>query len=159
VRRLSQATLKLLRPSLADLFFLVLLLITVSRPGGIEGLLADGDTGWHVRTGQLVLATGRAPVVDPFSCSRPGERWCGWEWLCDALCALVWGRSGLGGVAVLSAVVLCLAAALLFAWLLRRGCGLWLALAASLAAVSASSVHHLARPHMFSILFFTISLW
>jgi hypothetical protein len=159
VRRLSQATLKLLRPSLADLFFVVLLLFTVSRPGGVEGLLADGDTGWHVRTGQLVLATGRVPVVDPFSFSRPGERWFAWEWLSDAIFALVWGRSGLGGVAVLSAVVLCLAAALLFAWLLRRGCGLWLALATSLAAVSASSVHHLARPHMFSILFFTVSLW
>ncbi len=159
VRRLPLWLHRLLVPSFVDLFFVMLLLAAFARPGGIEALLADGDTGWHIRTGELVLATGSVPVADPFSFSRAGDAWYAWEWLSDTLFALVFGRLGLAGVAALSAVVLALAAAALFAWLLRRECGLWIALALTLTAVSASSIHYLARPHVFSILFYTLTLW
>ncbi len=159
VRRLPLWLHRLLVPSFVDLFFVTLLLAAFARPGGLEALLADGDTGWHIRTGQLVLATGSVPVTDPFSFTRPGDPWFAWEWLSDTLFALVFGRLGLAGVAALSAVVLALAAAALFCWLLRRESGLWIALALTLAAVSASTVHYLARPHVFSILFYTLTLW
>jgi len=65
----------------------------------------------------------------------------------------------MGGVAALAAVVLCLAAAALLFWLLRRGTGLWVAVGVTLAASSASSVHYLARPHVFSILLYTLCVW
>ncbi len=146
-------------PSLVDLFFVFLLLAAFAQPGGWQALLADGDTGWHVRTGELVLATGSAPRADPFSFTRPGEPWFAWEWLSDTAFAAAYHRGGLAAVARLCGTALCLAAALLFAWLLRRGCGLWIALGITLAAASASSVHYLARPHVFSILFYTASLW
>ena len=146
-------------PSLVDLFFVFLLLAAFAQPGGWQALLADGDTGWHIRTGELVLATGSAPRADPFSFTRPGEPWFAWEWLSDTAFAAAYHRGGLAAVARLCGTALCLAAALLFAWLLRRGSGLWIALGITLAAASASSVHYLARPHVFSILFYTASLW
>ncbi len=148
-----------LAPSLVDVFFVVLLLAAFARPGGWEALLADGDTGWHVRTGELVLATGQAPRSDPFSFTRPAQTWYAWEWLSDTGFAIAWRHGGLTAVAKMAGTLLCLAAALLFWWLLRRGSGLWIALAVTLAAVSASSVHYLARPHVFSILFYAASLW
>jgi len=148
-----------LTPSLADVFFVALLLAAFLRPGGLQALLEDGDTGWHVRTGELILATGSAPRVDPYSFSRPGQPWCDWEWLADAAFARVWQWRGLGGVATLAAVTLCSASAALLLWLLRRGVGLWIAAGVALAAFSASSVHYLARPHVFSILLYTLSLW
>jgi hypothetical protein len=148
-----------LAPSLVDVFFVFLLLAAFARPGGWQALLADGDTGWHVRTGELVLNTGTVPRSDPFSFTRPGQPWFAWEWLSDAAFAMAWRRGGITAVAKLAGTVLCLAATLLFAWLLRRGSGLWIALAVTLAAASASSVHYLARPHVFSILFYTASLW
>ncbi len=148
-----------LTPSLVELFFLAIFLTAFARPAGIQALLFDGDTGWHIRTGELVLATGRAPHADPFSFSRAGQPWFAWEWGCDVVFALLNRWRGVAAVASCCGVVLALAAAALFARMLRRGDGLTIALAAAMAAVSASSVHYLARPHVFSILFYTVTLW
>jgi len=150
---------RLLTPSLLDVFFAALLLGAFAHPGGLRSLLSDGDTGWHIRTGELVLAAGRAPLVDPFSFSRPHEAWFAWEWLADVVFASAWRWRGLGGVATLAGVVLALGATALLARMLRRGAGLWISLAATMAAASASSIHYLARPHVFSILLYTLALW
>jgi hypothetical protein len=150
---------RILTPSLLDIFFATLLLTAFAHQQGLRSLLADGDTGWHIRTGELVLATGHAPVADPFSFSRPRKPWFAWEWLADVVFALTWRCHGLAGVAALAGSVLALAATLLLTNMLRRGCGLWLGVAATMAAVSASSIHYLARPHVFSILFYTTGLW
>jgi hypothetical protein len=150
---------RLLVPSLLDVFFLALLLAAFAHPQGLRSLLSDGDTGWHIRTGELVLQTGRAPVADPFSFSRPHQPWFAWEWLADVVFAVTWRWRGLAGVGALAGAVLALAATALLARMLRRGCGLWIGLAAALVAVSASSAHYLARPHVFSILFYTLAVW
>src|ERR1035441_2273829 len=150
---------RLLTPSLADVFFVALLLAAFLRPGGLQALLADGDTGWHIRTGELILASGSAPSVDPYSFSRPGQPWFAWEWLADVLFARAWQWRGIGEVAAVAGVALCLAAVALLLWLLRRGAGLWIAAGITLAVFSASSMHYLARPHVFSILLYTLSLW
>ena len=146
-------------PSLPDVFFAALLLATVAHPQGLGSLLSDGDTGWHIRAGELILQTGRVPVADPFSFSRPQQPWFAWEWLADVVFAETWRWRGLAGVAALAGVVLALAATATLARILRRGSGLWVGLAATMAAVSASSIHYLARPHVFSILFYTLALW
>ncbi|MEO8594340.1 MAG: hypothetical protein ABI759_13570 [Candidatus Solibacter sp.] len=150
---------RLVTPSLLDVFFCALLLGAFAQPAGVRSLLSDGDTGWHIRTGELVLQTGRIPQADPFSFSRPGEPWFAWEWLSDVVLALVWRWRGLAGVAALFGGLLALAATVLLARLLRQASGLWIAVLVALAAVSASSVHYLARPHAFSILFYTVAIW
>jgi hypothetical protein len=146
-------------PSLPDVFFVALLLATVANPQGLRSLLSDGDTGWHIRAGELILQTGRVPLADPFSFSRPQQPWFAWEWLADVVFAQTWRWRGLAGVAALAGAVLALAATATLVRILRRGCGLWVGLAAAMAAVSASSIHYLARPHVFSILFYTLALW
>ena len=45
-------------PSLLDVFFGALLLSAFAHPQGLRSLLSDGDTGWHIRAGELVLETG-----------------------------------------------------------------------------------------------------
>ena len=150
---------KLFVPSLLDVFFCALLLSAFAHPLALQSLLSDGDTGWHIRTGELVLATGHAPVADPFSFTRAHQPWFAWEWLADVVFAQTWRWRGLAGVAALAGAILALAATALLARLLRRGSGLWIGLLATMAAVSASSIHYLARPHAFSILFYTLALW
>ena len=59
---------RLLIPSLADLFFLAILVWLFMSSGGAgwSGLLADADVGWHIRTGEYILDhhTGcRATVI------------------------------------------------------------------------------------------------
>ena len=109
-----------LTPSLVDVFFIALCVALFARPHGLETLLADGDTGWHIRTGELILSSGRVPVADPFSFSRPGAPWFAWEWLSDVIFALFNRWSGVAAVAAVCGVVLSLAASALFAGLLRR---------------------------------------
>ena len=150
---------RLLVPSLLDVFFLALLVAAFAHPDGMRSLLSDGDTGWHLRTGETILETGRVPVRDPFSFSRAGQPWFAWEWLADVVMAETWRWRGLAGVAALSGAVLALAATALLARMLRSGSGLWIGLLAALVAVSASSAHYLARPHVFSILLYTVALW
>jgi len=147
-----------LAPTLPDLFFALLLLARFGRLESWQALLGDGDTGWHIRTGDYILAHG-VPAHDPFSFSRAGQPWYAWEWLSDLIFAQIDRWFGLSGVAALGALLVCLPAALLFAWLLRRGAGAWLALPAALAAASAASVHDLARPHLFSLVLLVAGLW
>src|SRR6185437_8743548 len=128
---------KLLAPSLPDILFAVLLLSLVVRPQALEQLLRDGDTGWHIRTGEMVLQTHHVPHVDPFSFTRPNQPWMAWEWGAGVLFGGAFRLRGLTGVACLAAAVLSLAGAAMFAFLLRRGHGLWIGLVATLAAVSA----------------------
>ena len=143
--------------SLGDLFVLILMLAAFGRPRAWQGLLADGDTGWHIRTGDYILQTGRVPVADLFSFTRHGQPWFAWEWLADVGFALLHRWHGLEAVVGFSALVLSLSAGLLLCWLLRRGSGLWVAVGVVLAAVSASSIHSLARPHIYSLLFVTLT--
>ena len=146
-------------PTLPDLLFAILLTVWFAQPAAWQGLLGDGDTGWHIRTGEILLSTGHVPAEDPFSFWQPGERWYAWEWLSDAVFAVLHGWRGLEAVAALAALALCLWAAVLFAWMLNRGAGLAVALAVTLAAMSASSIHFLARPHVFSLLLLAPALW
>jgi len=157
---ISQATDRKLRlaPTLPDLLCALLLVARFARLDCWQALLDDGDTGWHIRTGDYILDHG-VPAHDLFSFSRAGQPWYAWEWLSDVLFAQIHRWWGLEGVAVLGALLVCLPAALLFAWLLRRGAGAWVALALTLAANSAASIHYLARPHLFSLVLLVAGLW
>ena len=157
---ISHATGRSLRlaPTLPDLFFALLLVAQFGRPDSWLSLLGDGDTGWHIRTGEYILARG-VPAHDLFSFSRAGQPWYAWEWLSDVIFAQIHCWWGLEGVAVLGALLVCLPAALLFAWMLRRGAGVWVALPLTLAETSAASIHYLARPHLFSLLLLVAGLW
>ena len=155
-----QATGRKLRlvPTLPDLLFALLLVALFGRPYSRQSLLGDCDTGWHIRTGEYILDHG-IPAHDLFSFSRAGQPWYAWEWLSEVIFAQLHRWWGLEGIAVMGALLVCLTAALLFAWLLRRGVGAWIALAVTLAAASAASVHYLARPHLFSLLLLVVGLW
>src|SRR5947208_2887248 len=103
-----------LLPSLTDFAFLLPLLVLFTRLEGIKTLLSDADTGWHVRTGEWILATRRIPVADDFSFTRPGEPWFAWEWLWDLVFGWLHQRFGMEAVVLASLLVLSMTAALLF---------------------------------------------
>src|ERR1700723_1910116 len=64
-------------PSIGDLIFVALLgLLGFTNLSG--RLLGDAGIGWHIRTGQLILATHSIPRVDPFSSTMVGHPWCAW---------------------------------------------------------------------------------
>lgn len=148
-----------LLPSLGDLLLVSLVAWLFVAGQGWMVLLADGDTGWHIRTGDWILQTHSIPTRDSFSFTREGEPWYAWEWLSDVIFAGVHRYWGLAGVAALAGCVLALAALVVFRHMLWRGANALVSLAALLVLVSASSIHYLARPHIFTLLLLGASLW
>lgn len=150
----------LLVPSFSDcLFIAVLTWLFATGTGGWVALLADGDTGWHIRTGEWILEHGRVPRTDIFSFSRAGQPWFAWEWLSDVLFAVLHQIAGLKALVLMAAVVITGAGTLLFRYVMWKGATSFAALLVTLLAFGASTVHHLARPHIFTLLGMTVCLW
>ena len=145
-------------PSMTDLAFLMPILFLFTRLDGAKTMLGDGDTGWHIRTGQWILANGRVPHQDIFSYTKAGQPWYAWEWLWDTSAAWLYERGGLGIVVAVSILILCLTFALLFR-LVRRHCeNPFVAIAFTFLACAASAIHWLARPHLVTMLFTVLLL-
>ena len=142
-------------PSVRDLVFLLSFWALLIGPLSNRPL-ADADIGWHIRTGEQIVATHSVPRADPFSSTMQGQPWFAWEWLYDALLGIVHGAMGLNGVVWLAALLMATTFALLLSQLLKRGTGLPVAMLLWLLVLGASSIHVFARPHIVSWLF---TLW
>ena len=139
-------------PSTADLLFVAFLGLFVFTALSVR-LLGDAGIGWHIRTGQLILADHGVPRNDPFSSSMAGHLWFAWEWLYDVLVGWLDQAVGLNGVVFFTAGVIALTFSWTFRLLLHRGTSFVLALILVLLAASASMIHFFARPHVLSWLF------
>jgi hypothetical protein len=82
-------------PSIADVLFVVIL-IRLSLLS--SSLLADGDTGIHIRAGEYILNTLTVPTHDIFSYVTPAPPWTYHHWLSGAIMALVHRAFGLNGI-------------------------------------------------------------
>src|SRR5215470_8032775 len=135
-------------PSIGDAIFLSLFLKLLSIGGG---LLSDGDTGWHIITGQNILKTFTIPRADPYSHTMNGAPWVAHEWLADVILALFHSAMGLNGPVLLSAAILVLTFLLLYSWMLRQTSEALTAAIFTIIAALGSMLHWLARPHIFSL--------
>jgi hypothetical protein len=146
-------------PSYSDLFLIALVIWLFAVGDGWKGLALDGDTGWHIRTGEHILSTGAIPKTDLSSYSRPGAAWFAWEWLTDVFYAILHARFGLAGIVAISGIAICVTATILLRQMIWLGANAFLALALTLLFVGAGSMHFHARPHVFTLLFLTVFVW
>ncbi len=126
---------------------------------GWESLLVDGDTGWHIRAGQWILEHRQVPTRDLFSFSKPNEPWLAWEWLSEVIFAGLHQTLGLKGVVWISGVTIVGTFVLVAARAARLGATGLVNLFVVLFGVGASTIHQLARPHVFSWFLLAYSLW
>ena len=145
-------------PSVADLIFLALLGLLLFTPLSSK-LLSDAGTGWHVRTGQQILATHAVPRADSFSSTMSGKPWFAWEWLYDVVVGRLEAAWGLNGVVWLTACVIAGVFASTFRVLICRGVNVLATIVLVLLAISGSTIHFLARPHVISWLFTLVWFW
>ena len=151
---------RLVTPSIADCFSAALLIwLFASGPYGWMGLLGDGDTGWHIRTGEYILDSGKVPSADFFSYTKPGEPWFAWEWLSAVFMGALHRFAGLKGVVLAAAVAVITFSTILLRQMIWRGANLFAALLLSLLGVGASSIHYLARPHLSTLVLLPLCLW
>ncbi len=143
-----------LMPCLTDVTFLLPAGLLFFKLGGTKTLFADGDTGWHIRTGEWILQHRTVPTQDLFSYTKPGQAWFAWEWVWDVLFAFIHSTWGLAGVGFATVLLLGTIAVLLYR-LVVNACGNEvLSFFITAFALCGSSIHWLARPHLFSWLFF-----
>lgn len=119
----------------------------------------NGNFFWHVRNGEDIISTGTVRTVDPFTWTECGGEWLQQEWLAEVSFAVSWGLPGEWWPVVLKMLVIM--TSILLTCLAARRLGaripaivtvgiLWLALAHG---------RWIVRPHIFSILFFSIYLY
>ena len=143
-------------PSLTDFAFLLpVFLLFVMLPGP-SILLGDGDTGWHIRTGDWILQHRMVPTVDFFSFTKAGQPWFAWEWGWDVLFSAVHHFAGLAGVVFVNVLLLGFISALLFRLIRRCSGNDLLAFLLTILSTCGCMIHWLARPHLFSWLFVLI---
>lgn len=114
------------------------------------GILGDGDTWWHVLTGEWILDHRAVPRTDLYSFSMPDAPWTAHEWLSEILMAGAFRIAGWSGV-----VALCAGAVALAAWLLGRRIACDLAPPAIVVvlttALGLAGTSLLARPHILAL--------
>ena len=158
---LTRVWARVLIPSLSDLFFLAVLiwLFMSSGAAGWQGLLADADVGWHIRTGEYILDHHAVPRHDLYSFSKPDAPWYAWEWLTDVIDGGLHRVFGLKGIVLMAAILISLYAISLIRRMVSRDTHLFVALAVALLGVGGSSMHFLARPHLLTLVLLSISVW
>ncbi len=137
-------------PSVGSVIFAVALAQVLFLSGGTQVLFRDSDAGWHLRVGEAILSSGSVPRADTFSYTHWGRAWFAWEWLADALLGGVHRAAGLPGVALLAALAIAAAAWGAARLALSLGGNLFFTAAATVLLMGATSIHWLARPHIFS---------
>ncbi len=140
----------ILLPSIGNMVFVSLLFVLAFNSA--QGLLGDGDTGYHIRTGEIILRTWQVPTHDPYSFHYPPLKWTAHEWLSEVIMAALFRTFGLTGVVLFFAFSLALTHWLLYQSLRSRSNDVFLCVVITLIATASSSLHWLARPHVFSLL-------
>ena len=135
-------------PSIADVLFLTFFFKLLSNG---SDLLNDGDTGWHIVTGESILRTFRIPFADPYSHTAPGMPWTTHEWLAEVIFGLSHRLMGLNGVVLVSSAVISLTFFFLYLFMLHRRINAIISVSFTILGAFASSLHWLARPHIFSL--------
>jgi hypothetical protein len=146
-------------PRIPELLFAAVLIWMFATGQGWTVLLADGDTGWHIRNGEQIIDTRTVPYSDAFAFGSAGRPWFSWEWLSDVMFAALFRGGGLKAVSVFCGIVIAASISILFRHMAWRSVGSCIALPLTFLTVGASSVHYLARPHAIGLLFFAITGW
>jgi hypothetical protein len=115
-------------------------------------LNADGDMLRHLRHGRWMLEHGALIHHDPFSYTRGGDPFVGFEYGSQVVYALIHQVSGLAGVAIFAGFLIAASYAVLVRFMLARGADPLLTYLVSIVAAVLGAVHWIARPHLFTLL-------
>ncbi|MFU8774019.1 MAG: hypothetical protein ACNA8H_16570, partial [Anaerolineales bacterium] len=117
----------------------------------------DGDLGRHITIGNYIIDNRTIPTEDIFSHTMAGERLTPHEWLAQVAFALVHRMLGLDGVVLFSALLIAVTFTICYRQCQHRSGLVLVSLGFAILAAATASLHWLARPHLFTLLF--VVLW
>ncbi len=119
----------------------------------------NGNFFWHLRNGLDIIETGEIRTEDPFTWTRQGAYWIQQEWLAESAMALSWVHIGEGGPVLLKALLIGLSVLFAFKASVRGGGDPAFAFLFSVLWLALAQPRWIARPHFFSIFFFSVYLY
>ena len=123
----------------------------ISRVGG------DPGVGWHLKTGEIILATGSVLRSDPFLWNFEGQSWICNQWLADVILYFVYSNFSWLGLHFFCFIIAFSAYFFIFANSVLDAAKPIVAQNIAFAlAVLSGSVHWISRPVVFSLLGFAI---
>lgn len=115
--------------------------------------IADPDTWWHLKTGELIWSTWTIPRTDPFSYTILGHPWVTFEWLSQALMYAAYAAGGVAALTGFKALIVGVSFMVFF----RIGrSGFWAGLLLCAAAYAGGAFAE--RPQIFDVLFLGLLL-
>jgi hypothetical protein len=116
----------------------------------------DGDLGRHITIGNYILQTASIPRRDIFSHTMTGQALTPHEWLAQVVFAIANRILGLSGVVLVTALAISTTFIIIFYEGQERSQAPIISLGITILAAAASSLHWLARPHVFTFLYLAI---
>jgi hypothetical protein len=116
----------------------------------------DGDLPRHLLLGRLIRETRSVPLTDTFSFRTEGLPSVPHEWLSQVALSIVNDVLGLGGIILLTALIVIATWAIIFHETERRGSRLFIRLFVVALGIGVNMIHVLPRPHLFTFLFTAI---
>lgn len=141
-------------PRLRDVLFISLLTVVILF--GPRTFNLDGDLGRHITIGNYIIENLTVPRADIFSHTMIGQTLTPHEWLAQVLLALAHRILGLPGVVLLAALIISSTFTIVFYESQVRSKSPVISLGITILAAAASSLHWLARPHVFTFMFLAI---
>jgi MFS family permease len=145
---------KYLIPRLRDILFISLLTVVILF--GPRTFNLDGDLGRHITIGNYSIENLTVPRTDIFSHTMTGQTLTPHEWLAQVLLALAHRILGLPGVVLLTALIIASTFTTVLYESQARSKAPVISLGITILAAAASSLHWLARPHVFTFIFLAI---
>jgi len=143
-----------LMPRIGEILFIAIFIALIGL--GPKLMNVDGDLGRHITLGNHIITSRSIPTRDVFSHTKLGDPLTPHEWLADVIFALAHRAAGLDGIVWITALIIGAAFWLVYKQSLDLSSMSLLALAGTILAAAAASLHWLSRPHIFTILFTVI---
>ena len=142
-------------PKLEYILFLALFWAVAAN--GPKLLNFDGDLPRHLLVGQVIRESRSVPTTDIYSFRTEGVAAIPHEWLSQVIFSISYDLLGLGGVVVLTALLVTIVWGMVFYESNRRAGSLFISLFITALGIAVSMIHVLPRPHLFTYLF--TALW
>ncbi|MGE5071907.1 MAG: hypothetical protein ACM3MF_00630, partial [Anaerolineae bacterium] len=134
-----------------------LLILAAAMAAGWRTLNGDGDLPRHLVTGQVIVETRSIPRHDIFSYYYQGRTYVAHEWVADVIYYLFYKLLGLGGVVLLTAILIATTFFILYSAMVAEHNERFVTMGLLAWGVVCSYWHWVARPHLFTMLF--LALW
>ncbi len=138
-----------------------MMVVAAACTGAVLGLfeIANTSVGWHLATGDWILANRAFVHADPFSFTSGGAPWIDHEWLFQVGVSIAHSLGGPTALVALRALTVAILAVLLLVFGVRSGLSPAAALVLSLACIAGARGRFFVRPELVTLLIVPPAVW